>query len=317
MPEAVRWQKNSKKMSETRTFVFPEQGGGSDNTMALIASMLRQNNLDPNLLAMLNNNGGGFGGNSLIWLIFLIFVMGWNRNGFGGNGNGTPELASLINNDNGRDLLMSAIQGNGNAISQLATTLNCSIGQIQSALNALGTQVMQVGNQVGMSGQQVINAIQSGNCSIANQLAQCCCNIREAITKQGYENQLATANQTSILGGKLDQQTTLINDKFCQLEQRELQNKVDALREERNSLQNQISNYQQTATFNSMLQGYVAPLAQGLSTLQQDVAGLKCRLPETVAVAKNNGVLLSPCQAALMGYGLNGFPFNPTQSVWG
>jgi hypothetical protein len=34
----------------------------------------------------------------------------------------------------------------------------------------------------------------------------------------------------------------VINDKFCQLELRELQNKVDALREEKSTLKAQISN---------------------------------------------------------------------------
>jgi hypothetical protein len=44
------------------------------------------------------------------------------------------------------------------------------------------------------------------------------------------------------LGAKIDYQTNVINDKFCQLELRELQNKVDALREEKSTLKAQISN---------------------------------------------------------------------------
>jgi hypothetical protein len=63
---------------------------------------------------------------------------------------------------------MQAINGNGNAISQLASTLNCSVGNIQTALSGILSQVQNVGNQVGMSSQQVINAIQSGDCAIAN-----------------------------------------------------------------------------------------------------------------------------------------------------
>ena len=79
---------------------------------------------------------------------------------------------------------MSAIQGNGNAIGQLATTLNCNINQVNSALQALATQLQGVGNQVGMSGMQVINAIQSGNAQLASQLAQCCCDNKMAICQQ-------------------------------------------------------------------------------------------------------------------------------------
>lgn len=122
-------------------------------------------------------------------------------------------------------MLLQAINGNGNAISQLATTLNCDINAVQSAINSVQSQIQSVGNQVGMSGQQVINAIQAGNCQIASQIASCCCDVRTAIERQGYEGQLATLNQTNTLGSKIDQQTTLISDKFCQLEMRELQNK--------------------------------------------------------------------------------------------
>ena len=115
-------------------------------------------------------------------------------------------------------MLLQAINGNGNAISQLATTLNCDINAVQSAINSVQSQIQSVGNQVGMSGQQVINAIQAGNCQIASQIASCCCDVRTAIERQGYEGQLATLNQTNTLGSKIDQQTTLISDKFCQLE---------------------------------------------------------------------------------------------------
>lgn len=122
-------------------------------------------------------------------------------------------------------MLLQAINGNGNAISQLATTLNCDINAVQSAINSVQSQIQSVGNQVGMSGQQVINAIQAGNCQIASQIASCCCDVRTAIERQGYEGQLATLNQTNTLGSKIDQQTTLISDKFCQLEMRELRTK--------------------------------------------------------------------------------------------
>ena len=73
--------------------------------------------------------------------------MGWGGNGwngFGGNrgiGQVGTDLGNLINNDAGRELLMQAIQGNGNAISQLATTLNCTLGDVQSAINGVMSQI--------------------------------------------------------------------------------------------------------------------------------------------------------------------------------
>lgn len=172
-------------MSESKTFILPDgQGGGG--MMPLLASLCQQRGVDPNmLLAMKNNNGFGGEGGWFMWVIFLFFLMGWGGNGFGfGFGNQNGNLPNLINNDAGRELLMSAIQGNGNAIGQLATTLNCDINQVNSALQALATQLQGVGNQVGMSGMQVINAIQSGNAQLASQLAQCCCDNKMAICQQ-------------------------------------------------------------------------------------------------------------------------------------
>lgn len=172
-------------MSESKTFILPD-GGQSGSMMPLLASLCQQRGIDPNvLLAAKNNNGFGGEGGWFMWVIFLFFLMGWGGNGFGfGFGNQNGNLPNLINNDAGRELLMSAIQGNGNAIGQLATTLNCNINQVNSALQALATQLQGVGNQVGMSGMQVINAIQSGNAQLASQLAQCCCDNKMAICQQ-------------------------------------------------------------------------------------------------------------------------------------
>jgi hypothetical protein len=60
--------------------------------------------------------------------------------------------------------------------------------------------------------------------------------LQSAITS-GF-NSLLSDNTTkfNILGSKIDAQTQIINDKFCQLEMREMQNKIDALRQENNQL---------------------------------------------------------------------------------
>jgi hypothetical protein len=137
--------------------------------------------------------GGMFGSDSFMWIIFLFFLMGWGGNGFGnGMGRGAGFLANEISNDYGRDLLLQAINGNRSAIDTLASTLNCSVNSIQQAICALQGKVQEVGNQVGMGTQQIINAIQSGNCTLGQQLASCCCDVKTAIERQGYENRLAT-----------------------------------------------------------------------------------------------------------------------------
>ena len=271
-----------------------------------------RNTLDPNLMLAMNG-GGGFGGNGMwnnpIWAIVFLAAL---RNGgiFGngdGNGNGNCSTAFVSSQ------LGQAIAGNANAISNLATHLDCSVGQIQSGLNALQSSIQAVGNQVGMSGQQIINAVNSGDSMIANQLQQCCCTlgnqitgccceVKDSITRQGYENQLATLNQTNVLGSKIDAQTTFLADKFCELEKRELQNRIEALRESNTALKGQIDNANQTAAITGYINQLVSPLAQ-------EVAGIKCKLPETRVVPDAQGVYLSPCQATLLGLGGNGLGY--------
>jgi hypothetical protein len=269
---------------ESKTVVYTPEAGGcgcGSGMLGMLAPLLQKNGLDPNLLLAMNNKGNnGFGGDGswFMWIIFLFFLFplmgrgGWG-NGFGGNDGGVPAnagLAGLINNDNGRELLMQAITGNGQAINSLATNLNCSVGQIQQAINGVSSKVSEVGCQVGMSSQQIINAIQAGNCQIANQMASCCCDVKTAIERQGYENQLATLNQTTtltnqsntqfnIIGAKIDAQTQIINDKFCQLEMREMQNKIDTLRAEKSALELGISQAAQTANIVNQLRPCPVP----------------------------------------------------------
>ena len=50
-------------MSETKTFVFPNEGGSGNGMLGMLAPLLQKNGLDPNLLLAMNNRGnGGFGG---------------------------------------------------------------------------------------------------------------------------------------------------------------------------------------------------------------------------------------------------------------
>lgn len=171
---------------------------------------------------------------------------------------------------------MQAINGNKDAINSLASTLNCDINSVQTALNTINSGVSQISCDTKLSSCEVINAITSGNANLASQLANCCCTTQRSIdavnnniTKMGYESQLSVCNQTNtlqnaitsgfnalmadnaskfnIVGAKIDAQTQIINDKFCQLEMREMQNKIDALREDKQALQLSASQQAQTA----------------------------------------------------------------------
>lgn len=331
-------------MSDSKVFMFPETGTNNSELMSLLAPLLSQRGVDPNVLLAMNRNGG-FGGEGgwFMWVIFLFFLMGWGGNGWGGFGNnrgnlaGDAALGNLINNDSGRELLMSAIQGNGNAINQLASTLNCDINSIKSAINGVMSQIQGVGNQVGMSSQQIINAIQAGNCQIASKLADCCCENRLAIcqqtnTLQNAINGIATGQergfssvayetqrQTCDIQNSIKSATDAILAGQRDAEMREMQNKIDALREANSQKDVIINNGQQTAVFSSMIQAATAPITSAVSALQGDLNGIKCKLPETVTLPYSCATAV-PTQAVFGYNGLGWAGFNGcgcNNSLWG
>lgn len=306
-------------MSETKTYVFGNDGQCGGGMMSLLAPLLQRNGLDPNLLLAMNKNGNGWGdGSGFMWVIFLFFLMGWGGNGWSGfGGNGRGAIANEINNDYGRSLLMDAIGGNRNALSNLATQLNCTEGQIQSAISALTSQVQSVGNQVGMSGMQTINALQQGNMQIAQQLANCCCENRLATCQQtntlqsainnvatGQERGFAnvayeTQRQTCDLHNAIKDSTQTIVNGQQQAVMREMQNKIDALREEN-------STFKSSAMTSQIVGQALAPVNAVLAGLQKEVAGIKCKLPETVTLNYSQATAVPNCVAAQMGlYGFN------------
>ena len=301
---------------ESKTYVFGNEGSTSNNGMlGLLTPLLQKQGIDPNvLLAMKGNNGFGGEGGWFMWVIFLFFLIGWGGGwgGFGNNGRGG--LANEINNDYGRGLLMDAIGGNRNALSNLATQLNCTEGQIQSAISALTSQVQSVGNQVGMSGMQTINALQQGNMQIAQQIANCCCQTNNNITTQGYENKLAICHQTHAINDNANANALMLRDtnqsnhlalmgKLDQMQTQAMQDKLDALREKNSALVAQISNEHQTQALQAYQAQIITPVNAALAALQAEVAGIKCKLPNTVSVPYPQLKTYNPevFQAAAMG----------------
>ena len=197
--------------------------------------------------------------------------------GYGNGGeccnNGCNNCAALpwaLNSDTGRELLMQAIQGNGDAIRQLASTLNCDVKSIETNLCNIQSLIQNVGNQVGLTSQQVINSIQSIGCQLGNQLQQCCCNLQSSIERQGYENRIATIQQTdeiksdaaskfTTLSSKIDAQTQILQTAFSDLEKRELQNKIDTLNQQKTALETSALLQQQTQNLVNQLQPCAKP----------------------------------------------------------
>lgn len=290
-------------MSESKIYTIPDE----------------HSSIDPALMMALSQNGG-FGNNGgWMWMMFMWILFPWlfNGNGFGNGFGGNGFLANQLNNDAGRDLLLQAINGRADALSQLSQMLNTSVSNVQNGVYAIQNAVQSVGAQVGLSGQQVINSIQAGNASLSQQLCNCCCENRLAIcnqtnalqsqaaanhsaaTLQSAQNhaatqlqmaqiesadQLAVCQQTNTLQNQAERdtnailnaigaQTTAMTKEFCDLKERELQNKIDTQGDIITQLRNQISNDHQTLQFNA-----------AFHALDDKIDSIAAKQPNTVPV---------------------------------
>ena len=208
-------------------------------------------------------DNGGFGGG---WGGFIpglfggilggaIFGNGFGNWGGGGNGAAAAALGAQAQNNNNTDLLMNAITNVGTTIGQDFNTLNTSLTGIGGTLN--GMAVTQATTPL-----QIANAIQTGNMALQQQLSNCCC-----------ENRLATCQQTNEIVSEINKQTVAMNDQFCALQQRELQQEINAKNETIAMLRDQAQT--------NAIQGSIA-------VLQQQINALAERIPVT-ATATTNG----------------------------
>ena len=112
--------------------------------------------------------------------------------------------------------------------------------------------------------------------------------MRQLTVEQGYQNQIRTLEQTSALSGQADRntasitaaiaaQTTMINDKFCDLEKRDMQATIDRQADLIGQLRSAADNAAQTNQIMSYVGSIVSPIAK-------EVNDIKCSMPQTVPV---------------------------------
>ncbi len=275
------------------------------------------NNAWPWLLAGGGMGFGGFGGAGLGAGI-LGFLLGAliNNNGFGGlfggggNGSGAAFLSNQISGDTGRELIMNAINGTDADVRLLATTLNADVNEVRSALSTLQLAIQNVGSQTGMSKLEVLNGIQAGNAALSHQLCECCCNMRQQVAEQGYQNQLRTVEQTNTLGTAIsangqrtvdaiaDLKTTMVKE-FCDARERDMQAEINNKADLITQLRSKADNAEQTQRF-----------LGAFAVLDQKITELAAKQPQTVPVTWPNLAAVNTTPYVSGGYyqgGFNGF----------
>lgn len=171
---------------------------------------LLSNNMNSPLTAMAMMNGGMGGAiwNNPFVYIILLALFGGRGFGFGNNGNCAENaqiaaLASQMSDNQNSNLIMDGIKGNASAVSTLAANLNCDFNTLNAAICNVQSAIQNVAAQTGFSAERVINAINTGDCGIITAVKDCCCNTQQSILKMGYEQQLATCNQTNALTNEM------------------------------------------------------------------------------------------------------------------
>ena len=274
--------------------------------------------------------GNGFGSfNSiadLFGLAIIASMFGWGNGGFGGFGggwggnSGAGFLSNQLNNDSGRELIMNAINAQGEAsrtaVSNLATALGQDFNLVNSGVQNVQNALQTLALQQAVSVPQIMNAIASGDASIISNFQKCCCDQKLLTVEQGYQSQLRTLEQTTALAGQADRntaavtaaiaaQTTMINDKFCDLEKREMQAKIDTQSDIIGQLRGQIDNANQTAAITGYVNSLVSPLAAKVDQIASR------QLPTVPVVYPNiQAVNNTPYGGSYYGYGYsNGLVF--------
>ncbi|MEE3440519.1 hypothetical protein, partial [Ruminococcus sp.] len=207
------------------------------------------------------------------------------------------------------------INGRADAIGQLATVTNTSIEGLKTFLNTLQSSIQTVGSQVGMSGLEVQNNIALGNAALSRQLCECCCenrlaianqtsalqaqmaandaNVRLQLAQNEAADQLSVCQQTNTLSSQNERNTnsilnaiagqnTLITKEFCDLKERELQNKIDTQGDIITQLRNQNSNDNQTIAFN-----------KAIAALDDKIDAIAAKQPNTVPIQYPNLVAVN------------------------
>ena len=324
--------------TETRTFVVPEgSSNGSNQLLAILPALLQRQGVDPSILALCNrsgndgNNNNGWG-NDLFAILLLFILMGgrWGQNGLGNQGgmmgNGQGGVVPMLNNDANTAVIMQAVQRNGFDIASLATALNTSSDAITASINALSSQLCNVATQNAQSVQQILMQMMNGNNAITSQICSCCCDLKSLIcdqtnTLQNGQNFInrsiergfadlgyATRDQTCSIEKSIASSTEAILAGQRAAEMREMQREL-AERDRKIAEQAVIiNNGQQTAIFGQMINQAVAPLVAGQQALSSEVAGIKCRLPETVTIPNpQHFIPVNACVNVPFSFGYGGY----------
>lgn len=197
------------------------------------------------------NNGNNWNDGSWLWFLIVVFAIfgGWG-NGFGGFGGANGGVGSEIQRGFDNQAVVSKLDGISNGLCDGFYAMNNSM---LTGFNGINTNIMQTGYGI----QQAVNADTVANMQNTNalqsQLANCCCETREAI--QGVNYNMAT--NTCALQNTMNNNTRDIIDSqnagFRSILDYLCQDKIATLTAENNDLRRAASQDRQNALLTSTM----------------------------------------------------------------
>ena len=240
-----------------------------------------------------NGFGGGFGNNGTGFLANQLNNDAGRDlllQAINGRADSLGQLANILNTN------VSDVQNGVNAIQNAVQTVGAQVGMsgqqvinsVQAGNASLSQQLCQCccENRLAIANQtNAIQAQSAANHSAATlQAAQNQANTQLQMAQMQSANQLSVCQQTNQLGSQSDRNTnsilnaiagqnTLITKEFCDLKERELQNKIDMQGDIITQLRGQISNDKQTEAFNS-----------AFNSLNDKINAIASKQPNTIPV---------------------------------
>lgn len=240
-----------------------------------------------------NGFGGGFGNNGTGFLANQLNNDAGRDlllQAINGRADSLGQLANILNTN------VSDVQNGVNAIQNAVQTVSAQVGMsreqvinsVQAGNASLSQQLCQCccDNRLAIANQtNAIQAQSAANHSAATlQAAQNQADTQLQMAQMQSANQLSVCQQTNQLGSQADRNTnsilnaiagqnTLITKEFCDLKERELQNKIDMQGDIITQLRGQISNDKQTEAFNS-----------AFNSLNDKINAIASKQPNTIPV---------------------------------
>ena len=316
-------------MSETKVFNVPDGNNSIDPALMMALSqnggfgngnwmwMMFMWILFPWIFGGNNGFGGGFGNGAGTGFLANQLNNDAGRDlllqAINGRADALGQLANILNTSvsnvqNGVNAIQSAVQTVG---SQVGLTGAQVINSIQGGNASLSQQLCQCccENRLAIANQT--NAIQAqaatNHAAVTLEAAKNQAATQLQMAQIESADQLAVCQQTNQLGSQADRNTnsilnaiagqnTLITKEFCDLKERELQNKINTQGDIITQLRNQISNDNQTLAFN-----------KAMSALDDKIDAIAAKQPNTVPVQWPNIIAANATPYIGQNYGYNGW----------